>query len=65
MNNFILNGSLAPRHKEAGIMLCLAPADKSLLNLIQGGHVIKSFDADKTTIYEILEEADKWLYNKN
>lgn len=56
----IQNGTLSPRHREAGLALYPAPADNSILNLIFEGHVIKSF-GKTATAEEMHKEAEKWL----
>jgi len=56
----ILNGSLSPRHREAGLELI--ETDDHVLELrTHNAEIVARFSATSTTILEIHKEADKWL----
>ncbi len=62
MNNAILlDKILKPEHQEAGLWLTNAPADPTILNMIRGGSVVKSWRVESVTFKEIIDEADKVL----
>jgi len=58
MRDFVLNGTLPPRFREAGLEL-IEPDDHTL-ELRNGNQLVARFSA-KVTVSEILEEAEKWL----
>ncbi len=60
INSFILTHSLREIHKEAGLSL---EQNGSLLLLVKGGTVIKSFD-EHVPIKEIHEAADEFVLNQ-
>jgi len=55
----ILRGGLSSHQRELGLSLSIAPANRSLLNLIYEGRVKESFPARTVTIPEIQEVACK------
>lgn len=56
----ILNGTLAPKHRTAGLELI--ETDDHLLELrTYNAEVIARFSAIGVTVLEIHREADKWL----
>ncbi len=62
IKDYMLEGCLTQRHKDAGMWLCLASANKQILNLIKDGSVVESFDANRVTIEKIIDKADQYLY---
>lgn len=61
MRDFVLNGTLSPQHREAGLWLCLAPIDNSVLNLIHNGSVIATYSATGAKVEEIRADATEWM----
>jgi hypothetical protein len=64
MNGFILTGSLAPRHRDAGLTLV---EDEDFLQLKHDSQQepIAVFSSKGAKIEEIVKEADKWLEQEN
>jgi len=58
MRNFIIHGTLAPRHREAGLELT---EDDHIIELKHNSEVIARFSAISVKVIEIHKEADKWL----
>jgi hypothetical protein len=58
MHPFIINGTLAPRHREAGLELV---EDDHIVELRHNGGSVAQFSATGTTVLEIHKAADKWL----
>ena len=62
MKQTILDGTLAPRHREAGISL--VETDDHFLVLSCKTETIARWSATGATVFEIIKEADKWLREK-
>lgn len=58
MRDFVIRGTLAPRHREAGLELT---EDDHIIELKHDTEAIARFSAISVEISEIHKEADKWL----
>ncbi len=63
MKGFVINGTLAPRHREAGLEL--VETDDHIVELRHNFEIITRFSATGVKIEEIYKEADKWLQQQS
>jgi hypothetical protein len=58
MRDFVINGTLSPKHREAGLELT---EDDHLIELKYDSKTVAAFSATSVTVAEIHKEANRWL----
>lgn len=64
LENCEIDYILTDEHKQFGIMICRAPANYNIINLLYKGHVIASFQDYQHTDTEIRASATMFMEEK-